>query len=106
MLDVHLMLEERALAVHSGSPERFTRADLDFHGTVAAAADSPLHAALERMAGTALWTDLAGRARRLAWDASLTRLHRDLVDAIEAGRPEAAVAAARAVAEVEAADTG
>ncbi len=106
MLDLHLMLEERSLSMHTGSPLQFTRADLDFHGTVAAAADSPLHAALERMAGTALWTDLAGRARRLAWDLSLTRLHRDLVDAIEAGSPEAAVAAARAIAAAEAAETG
>lgn len=103
MLDLHLMLEERSLSVHSGSPNRFTRADLDFHGTLAAAAGIPLHAALERMTGTALWTDLAGRARRLAWDSSLTRLHRELVDAIEAGTPEAAVAAARAVATAEAA---
>jgi len=103
MLDLHLMLEERSLSVHSGSPDRFTRADLDFHGTLAGAAGVPLHAALERMTGTALWTDLAGRARRLAWDSSLTRLHRELVDAIEAGTPEAAVAAARAVAAAEAA---
>lgn len=103
MLDLHLMLEERSLSVHSGSPDRFTRADLDFHGALAAAAGIPLHAALERMVGTALWTDLAGRARRLAWDSSLTRLHRELVEAIEAATPEAAVAAARAVAVAEAA---
>lgn len=103
MLDLHLMLEERSLSVHSGSPDRFTRADLDFHGTLAAAAGIPLHAALERMTGTALWTDLAGRARRLAWDSGLTRLHRELVEAIEAGTPGAAVAAARAVAVAEAA---
>lgn len=103
MLDLHLMLSERSLSVHSGSPGRFTRADLDFHGTLAAAAGIPLHAALERMAGTALWTDLAGRARRLALDPSLTRLHLELVDAIEAGTPEAAVAAARAIAMAEAA---
>jgi DNA-binding FadR family transcriptional regulator len=103
MLDLHLMLEERSLSVHSGSPDRFTRADLDFHGALAAAAGISLHAALERMVGTALWTDLAGRARRLAWDSSLTRLHRELVEAIEAATPEAAVAAARAVALAEAA---
>lgn len=106
MLDLHLMLEERTLAVHSGSPDRFTRADLDFHGTLSAAAGIPLQAALERMVGTALWTDLAGRARRLAWDPGLANLHRDLVDAIEAGSPEAAVAAARAVAAAEAAEGG
>lgn len=103
MLDLHLMLEERSLSVHTGSPSRFTRADLDFHGTLAAAAGIPLHAALERMTGTALYTDLAGRARRLALDTSLTRLHRELVEAIEAGTPEAAVTAARAVATAEAA---
>jgi DNA-binding FadR family transcriptional regulator len=103
MLELHLTLEERSLSIHSGSPDRFTRADLDFHGTLAAAAGIPLHAALERMTGTALWTDLAGRARRLAWDSDLTRLHRDLVDAIEAGTPAAAIAAARAVVAAEAA---
>jgi len=103
MLDLHLMLGERSLSVHTGSPDRFTRADLDFHGTLAAAAGIPLHAALERMAGTALWTDLTGRARRLALDSDLTRLHRELVEAIEAGAPEAAVAAARAVSTAEAA---
>jgi DNA-binding FadR family transcriptional regulator len=106
MLDLHLMLEERSLAVHSGSPDRFTRADLNFHGTLAAASGVPLHAALERMTGVALWTDLAGRARRLAWDSSLTRLHRDLMEAIEAGTPEAAVAAARAIAAAEATESG
>jgi DNA-binding FadR family transcriptional regulator len=103
MLEVHLALEERSLAVHTGNPDRFTRADLDFHGALAGAAGIPLHAALERMTGVALLKDLAGRARRLAWDSSLTRLHHDLVDAIEAGTPEAAVLAARAVATAEAA---
>lgn len=103
MQDVYAALEERSLSVHAGSPDRFTRADLDFHGAVAAAGRSPLHAALERMTGTALMRDLAGRARTLAWDQQLTRLHHDLVDAIEAGSPEAAVAAARAVATAEAA---
>lgn len=103
MLDVHLALEERSLSVHTGSPDRFTRADLDFHGALAAAAGIPLHAALERMTGIALLRDLAGRARSLAWDQSLTELHHDLVDAIEAGTPDAAAAAARAVATAEAA---
>lgn len=103
MLDLYLLLEERSLSVHTGSPDQFTRADLDFHRTLAATAGSPLHAALERMAGIALWTDLTGRARRLALDSNLTRLHHDLMEAIEAGRPEAAAAAARAVATAEAA---
>lgn len=103
MLDLNLMLEERSRSVQTGNPDRFTRADLDFHGTLAAAAGVPLHAALERMAGVALWRDLAGRARSLASDTSLTRLHRELVDAIEAGAPGPAVVAARAIAAVEAA---
>ena len=103
MLNVHLALEERSLSIHSRTPDRFTRADLDFHRALAAATRMPLHAALERMAGIALVRDLAGRARSLAWDEGLTRLHHDLVDAIEAGAPEAAMAAARAVATAEAA---
>jgi len=103
ILDMHLMLEERSLSVHTGSPSTFTRADLEFHRTVAAASGSPLAAALERMAGVALWTDLAGRARRLALDPDLAELHRQLVEAIEAGTPDAAAAAARAINAAEAA---
>lgn len=103
MLDLHLALEERSRSVHSGNPDQFTRADLDFHGALSALGRIPLHTALERMTGAALMRDLAGRARNLAWDQDLTRLHHDLVDAIEAGMPEEAVAAARSVATAEAA---
>ena len=67
---------ERSVSVHTwGSPDRFTRADLDFHGALAAAAGSPLaRRARARDRRRTPWKDLAGRgAPALAWDASLTR---------------------------------
>lgn len=100
-LDLHLLLEERYRAVLAGNPTAFTRADLDFHAFVAGASASPLHAALERMAGSALQTDLAGRARRLALDSGLAALHRSLVEAIDASDADAAREAARAIATAE-----
>ena len=100
-LDLHLMLDERRRAVLAGSPIAFTRADLAFHGFVAGIAGSPLHAALEQMAGSALHTDLAGRARRLAVDSGLAAMHEALVDAIDASDADAARVAARAIATAE-----
>jgi GntR family transcriptional repressor for pyruvate dehydrogenase complex len=100
-LDLNLMLEERHRAVLAGSPTAFTRADLAFHALVASVAGSPLHAALEQMAGSALRTDLAGRARRLARDSGLAALHQTLVEAIDASDADAARLAARAIAAAE-----
>jgi DNA-binding FadR family transcriptional regulator len=54
------------------------------------------------MSGTALWGDLAGKARQLAIDRDLAELHADLIDAIEERQPEAASAAAAAIAAREA----
>jgi DNA-binding FadR family transcriptional regulator len=100
-LDLHLMLEERRRAILAGEPTAFIRADLDFHAFVAGVAGSPLHAALERMAGSGLRTDLAGRARRLALDRALNDLHEMLVAAIDESDTDAAKAAALAIATAE-----
>ena len=100
-LDLNLRLEERHRSVLAGDPKAFTRADLDFHTFVAGVAGSPLHAALERLAGSALQTDLAGRARRLALDSGLTALHWSLVEAIDDSDADAAREAARAIATAE-----
>lgn len=100
-LDLHLMLEERYRSVLRGEPAAFVRADLDFHAFVAGIAGSPLHAALERMAGTSLRTDLAGRASRLARDDEVNELHRTLVEAIDDSNADAARRAAKAIADAE-----
>lgn len=100
-LDLHLMLQERYRSVLAGEPRAFIQADLDLHAFVAGIAGSPLHAALERMAGVGLRTDMAGRARRLAYDGALNELHRTLVDAVEASDVDAARAAAQAIAIAE-----
>ena len=100
-LDLHLMLQERYRSVLAGEPSAFVRADLDLHAYVAGLARSPLHAAVERMAGVGLLTDMTGRARRLALDEGLTELHQDLVDAIDAHDADAARVAVRAIAVAE-----
>lgn len=100
-LDLHLLLQERHRAVLAGEPTAFVEADLELHAFIAGAARSPLHAALERMAGVGVRTDMTGRARRLALDDELDELHRTLVDAIDASDADAASAAARAIAVAE-----
>jgi GntR family transcriptional repressor for pyruvate dehydrogenase complex len=100
-LDLHMLLQERHRSVLAGEPAAFVEADLDLHAFVAGVARKPLHAALERMAGLALRTDLAGRARRLALDEDLDELHRTLVDAIDSSDADAARATARAIATAE-----
>lgn len=102
-LDLHLALEERHRSVLAGEPDAFIRADLELHGFVAGIAGHPLHASLERMAGMGIRTDLAGRARRLAFDDELSELHRALVDSIDRSDVDAARTAARAIAVAEAA---
>jgi GntR family transcriptional repressor for pyruvate dehydrogenase complex len=102
-LDLHLLLEERLRSVLAGDPSDFIQADLDLHAFVAGIAGSPLRAALERMTGVALRTDMAGRARRLALNGELNELHRTLVEAIDESDPEAARRAAEAIAAAEAA---
>ena len=104
-LDLHLLLEERYRSVLGGEPATFVQADLDLHAFVAGIAGSPLHAALERMAGIGLRTELAGRARRLALDGELNELHRTLVEAIDESDAEGARRAAKAIAAAEAAAT-
>lgn len=100
-LDLHLLLQERHRAVLAGEPTAFVEADLDLHAFVAGLARSPLHAAVERMAGVGIRTDMTGRARHLALDYELDELHRTLVDAIDASDADAASAAARAIAVAE-----
>lgn len=100
-LDLHLLLQERHRSVLGGEPTAFIEADLNLHAFVAGVARSPLHAALERMAGVGLRTDMTGRARRLARDDELDELHRTLVDAIDASDEDAARATARAIAIAE-----
>lgn len=100
-LDLHLMLEERHRSVLAGEPAAFIQADLDLHAFVASVAGSPLHAALERMTGVSLRTDLAGRAKRLALDEELGELHRILIEAIDASDANAARKAAMAIAAAE-----
>jgi len=100
-LDLHMLLEERHRSVLAGEPTGFVEADLELHAFVAGAARSPLHSALERMAGVALRTDLAGRAGRLALDPELEELHGRVVDAIDSADADAARVAARAIAIAE-----
>lgn len=100
-LDLHLLLQERHRSVLAGEPVAFVQADLDLYAFVAGIARSPLHAALERMAAVGVRTDMAGRARRLALDDDLDRLHRTLVEAIDASDADAAREAARAIATAE-----
>jgi DNA-binding FadR family transcriptional regulator len=96
-----MLLQERHRAVLAGEPTAFVEADLELHAFVAGVARSPLHAALERMAGAGLRTDMGGRARRLALDDDLDELHRTLVNAIDASDAHAARTAARAIAIAE-----
>jgi DNA-binding FadR family transcriptional regulator len=103
-LDLHMMLDERHRSVLAGEPDAFTQADLDLHAFVAGVAGSPLHAALERMTGVSLRTDMAGRAKRLALDDELGELHRTLVEAIDASDSKAARKAAMAIAATEGAE--
>lgn len=100
-LDLHMMLQERYRSVLAGEPSAFIQADLDLHAFVAGMAGSPLHAAVERMAGVGLRTDMIGRARRMALDPELDELHQTLVDAIDAKDADAARVAARAIAVAE-----
>ena len=100
-LELFLQLEGRQRAMLEGSPTEFTRADLDLHNLVAGVAGNPLHAAIERVTGNALRTDLAGRARRLAFDPGLDDLHRSLLEAIDASDADAARTAAQAIATAE-----
>ncbi len=101
MLDLHLAVEERRRSVYVGDPDGFTRADLDLHALVAKSARLPLQATWEGMAGTALWKELAGRAKRLALDDELAQLHERLVAAIEGRRSGDAAETARAIAAIE-----
>jgi DNA-binding FadR family transcriptional regulator len=100
-LDLHMLLVERDRSVIAGEPSAFVQADLDLHAFVAGMSGSALHAALERMAGVAVRTDMTGRARQLALDPQLDELHRNLVDAIEASDPDGARSAATAIAIAE-----
>jgi DNA-binding FadR family transcriptional regulator len=100
-LDLHMMLQERYRSVLAGEPSAFIQADLDLHAFVAGLARSPLHAAVERMSGVGLRTDMFGRAQRMALDRGLDELHQDLVDAIDGQNADAARAAARAIAVAE-----
>lgn len=100
-LDLHLLLQERDRSALAGEPSAFVQADLDLHAFVAGLARRPLHAALDRMAGVGVRTDMAGRARRLALDGDLDELHRRLIDAIDESDADAAREAARAIAIAE-----
>lgn len=100
-LDLHMLLQERRRSILAGEPSAFVHADLELHAFVAGIAGSPLHAALERMAGKGLLGDMTGRARRLALDGDLDELHDTLVEAIDASDADAARAAASAIAVAE-----
>lgn len=100
-LELHLVLEERHRAILAGEPGAFVRADLELHAFVAGVTGSPLHAALERMTGLGVRSDMTGRARRLALDGRLDELHRRLVEAIDESDADAAREVARAIATTE-----
>jgi DNA-binding FadR family transcriptional regulator len=100
-LDLHMLLQERRLAMLAGEPRGFVQADLDLHAFVAGSAGSALHAALDRMTGIGLFADMTGHARWLALDGDLDALHETLVDAIDARDADAARAAAIAIAVAE-----
>jgi DNA-binding FadR family transcriptional regulator len=100
-LDLHMLLQERRRSILAGEPGDFVQADLALHDFVAGIAGSPLHAALERMAGMGLVSDMTGSARRLAMDDELDELHDALVDAIAASDADAARRTAVAIAVAE-----
>ena len=95
--ELALMLEERVRSARTGDPRRFTRADLEFHAFVAASGGNALQASIERLVGSALWSDLAGRAKQLALNRDLEERHADLLTAIEEHDRDGAAAAARAI---------
>jgi DNA-binding FadR family transcriptional regulator len=103
-LDLHMLLQERRRSILAGEPDAFVQADLALHAFVAGIAGSPLHAALERMAGMGLVGGMTGSARRLAMDDDLDELHDTLVEAIDASDADAARAAAAAIAIAEGAE--
>lgn len=103
-LDLHMLLQERRRSILAGEPDAFVQADLALHAFVAGIAGSPLHAALERMAGIGLVSDMTGSARRLAMDDELDELHDALVEAIAASDAGAARKAAVAIAVAEGAE--
>jgi DNA-binding FadR family transcriptional regulator len=103
-LDLHMLLQERRRSILAGEPGALVQADLALHAFVAGIAGSPLHAALERVAGMGLVSDMTGSARRLAMDGELDELHDALVEAIDASDADAARKAAVAIAIAEGAE--
>jgi GntR family transcriptional repressor for pyruvate dehydrogenase complex len=100
-LDLHLLLDERRRTVTAGDPSAFTDADLEFHAFIGGLSGSPLYASIERVAGSALRAELAGKARRLALDSELDGLHEAIVEAIDTSDSDGARRAALAIATAE-----
>lgn len=101
MDDLRLAVSERWRATATNDALRYTEADLEVHAAVARLSGNQLGAAACRMAGVALMPDLVARARVLAGDERLERLHDDLVEAIENQRPLKARRAATLIAALE-----
>jgi DNA-binding FadR family transcriptional regulator len=94
-------LYERDRERFAGDAERFTDADIELHQAILRASGNVLASAAWGMAARALWPDLLARARSLAADQRLDDLHRELVDAVEAGHETTARRAARLITAIE-----
>ncbi|HEX2142438.1 MAG TPA: GntR family transcriptional regulator [Candidatus Limnocylindria bacterium] len=101
LTELHLAMLERTHARSWATSEAYTKADLEVHAAVARLSGNALGAAAYRMAAVGLRPHLVSRARDLAKDDRLHRMHEALVDAIEHGRPVRARRAAAAIAAIE-----
>lgn len=98
VVELHLLLGERELSCRTGDAHQFADADLALHRAVFRMSGNRLAATSVELAGPMLRRDLAAQADDLATDATLQRLHGQLVDAIEIGRATRAARVARSIA--------
>lgn len=99
--ELRFRLGERWLGRVSGDPDRFLRADLQFHDAVAQAARNTLGVASLRLAAGIAKDDLRVLASDLVGHPELDGLHRALVDAVAAHSPRRAGRLARRIAAIE-----
>ncbi|MGW1260006.1 FadR/GntR family transcriptional regulator [Streptomyces sp. NPDC002513] len=88
-------LERRGSARRAGDVDAFTDADVDFHLRIAEASQNPLLSDLYRNLSDALWETV--KANQCMDDAGDDPFHSSLFDAVRAGDPAAATAAALAI---------
>ena len=99
--ELRFRLGERWLGRVSGDPDRFLKADLQFHDAVAQAARNALGVASLRMAAGIAKDGLRVLASDLVGHPELDGLHHALVGAVAAHSPRRAARLARRIAEIE-----